>query len=648
MPRDNYSIALNFIPLLEQEFSFNVFRREYQAGEKREGDFLNAQRRSLPIDPFKDINDSNNRCDYWASFIPKRGFEPFTCEQDFNHHLTTSFLYQLLEKKCKESIDRANYRLQEGDFRHTISFILERYPEGSEVMVVEPYYLSAERSFGFLLDFEFRKNPGYSFNKKIQQLSLSLDKNFRSNRNFYIDKFERLNIFLKNFHQQLFPLATGDNTYLGVRRKLLEVPADTLDVKKYIFADGKVNNSQFNGVKEVGPLEPIRKDVLFFFIFLEKDRSYALELVKALKGKAYPQTFPGMSAIFDLQFDNSRIRGISLSNFSEQTLKEVISEINSINNVLVIPIITISSKTDVQSIKTYFTAKYLFTNENIPVQFVTLDVLRNSEALKWSVSNIGLQIFSKLGGKPWKVKSESEDCLIIGIGQSHKEVKDGANRRIEKYYAYSVLTDSSGLYLDLEVLSKADREEDYLKELKASLKQIIEKRRGEFSKFVIHTPFKIRHFELDSITELLQSYEADVDANGIEFVVLKVNTNNKFFGYNLRVNSLVPYESSFIRLSAKDYLVWFEGLQYHNPSVYRRFAGPTHIEFHYSNRDIRGSERQYLQDAINLSGANWRGFNAKSLPVSILYCQLVAKFINGFEDIGYSDYEIDNLKPWFL
>ena len=131
MQRDSYNVALNFLPLAQQEFTFNVFRRLYKAGEKREGDLLKAQRRSLPIDPLQDINDSTNRCEYWVSFIPKSGFEPFTCEQDFNHHLTTSFLYESLESRCRNSIDSAEYLLQEGDFRHTISFILEKYNEGS-------------------------------------------------------------------------------------------------------------------------------------------------------------------------------------------------------------------------------------------------------------------------------------------------------------------------------------------------------------------------------------------------------------------------------------------------------------------------------------------------------------------------------------
>ena len=36
------------------------------------------------------------------------------------------------------------------------------------------------------------------------------------------------------------------------------------------------------------------------------------------------------------------------------------------------------------------------------------------------------------------------------------------------------------------------------------------------------------------------------------------------------------------------------------------------------NDDI-DNELNYLQDILNLSGSNWRGFNAKSMPISIYY-----------------------------
>jgi hypothetical protein len=56
----------------------------------------------------------------------------------------------------------------------------------------------------------------------------------------------------------------------------------------------------------------------------------------------------------------------------------------------------------------------------------------------------------------------------------------------------------------------------------------------------------------------------------------------------------------------------------------------------------------YLQDSLNLSGANWRGFNAKSLPVSVFYAKLIARYFSQFERLGLEECELDNLTPWFL
>lgn len=186
-------------------------------------------------------------------------------------------------------------------------------------------------------------------------------------------------------------------------------------------------------------------------------------------------------------------------------------------------------------------------------------------------------------------------------------------------------------------------------QLRESLKKIISSYKDEFDKFVIHTPFKIKKEEILAIEEVIKKIQEDSGYESTEFLVIKINEKNKFFGYNIKTNSLVPYESTYIKLSRNEYLLWFEGLQYHNPNVYKRFSGPTHIEFYYASKDLVEAEKiKYLQDTINLSGANWRGFNAKSLPVSIYYCQLVARFIREFYEYGYQGFKIDNLKPWFL
>ena len=46
----------------------------------------------------------------------------------------------------------------------------------------------------------------------------------------------------------------------------------------------------------------------------------------------------------------------------------------------------------------------------------------------------------------------------------------------------------------------------------------------------------------------------------IEFVFIKINTENKLFGY-ASTNSMVPVAGTYIMLSEREFLVWFEGLQ---------------------------------------------------------------------------------------
>jgi len=649
MHTDKSLISLNFFTLIPQSFSYKVFRKIY-GGEIKSGEFNNCFKSNLPINILEDINIKENRADYWVAFDSQEGFEEFICNADYNFVLTKHFLLLTLKKRCEEKLDKLDYIIPKNEFRNFVTFNLKSYPEGCETVWLEPYYLRSEKVLGFLVDFEFSKNENVPFSRRIQQLSLSLDKSSRSNRDFYIDRYARIKSFLKLYYPQIFPIPLSSSTKLDILTTLREIPSGRLDTKQYIFASGKEKASQFNGIKEFGPLEPIRNRVGFYFICLEEDISFANSLYKALKGETFPTSFPGMEKMFQVFIEQSFVKGKRVKEFNKEVLQETISELKTWKETagigIVIPILILRSKNDEDSNRLYYLAKYLFINENIPLQVVTLDVLKNTDILKWSISNIGLQIFSKLGGIPWKVKPRNEECLIIGIGQAHKEYRDGGLIRIEKYFAYSVLADSSGQYVDLKILSEANERQDYLEDLKMNLKGVIESYKGSYRKIVIHTPFKIKKYELMSIKETIESFTVG-DENKTEFVVLKVNTKNKFFGYDLSANSLIPYESTCLKLSDKEYLLWFEGLQYHNPNVTKRYSGPTLIEFFFKT-DINGLDNSYLQDVLNLSGANWRGFNAKSLPVSIYYCQLVAKFIKEFNSRGYKEYSLNNLHPWFL
>ena len=103
-----------------------------------------------------------------------------------------------------------------------------------------------------------------------------------------------------------------------------------------------------------------------------------------------------------------------------------------------------------------------------------------------------------------------------------------------------------------------------------------------------------------------------------------------------------------VPLSRSEFLVWFEGLQYGRSIVHKMVGRPLHVKFTYPEGLNRHQQRAHLQDAINLSGANWRGFNAKSLPVSVYYAQLIAKYLKEFESHGLPKVDVNILSPWFL
>jgi len=116
------------------------------------------------------------------------------------------------------------------------------------------------------------------------------------------------------------------------------------------------------------------------------------------------------------------------------------------------------------------------------------------------------------------------------------------------------------------------------------------------------------------------------------------------------VNSLVPFEGTKVRLGPNEYLVWFEGLLPEQASVARAFPGPTHLEFlRLSDVDTGAAEqRELLQDIVNLSGSNWRGFNAKSAQVSVFYCHFIADLVQDFHERGLPMPAVEDIRPWFL
>lgn len=645
-----YKVALSFFRILPQDFSFIIYRCR-QTSNPQEKPILHpeAKTRKLPLLEWAEVEHLQGEVEYkefWVQYHEAEEFEPYECGSRTNTYITLDYLFHLLKSRCA-SLSEEKYNIDERSFNSRISFLLSHHQEGDQVVWLQPYLLKEKGEFGFLADFKFDKAENVPFSRRTLELSLA-QKDGRTNKDFYADRFTKLQQFMSLYQSSVFDLRS-DPSQITIQKTLSELSAARLDTKTYVFAEGQTSNSQFVGIRDNGPLALANDNVKLYLVHRAEDRGLSHDLFRALRGDTF-KTFPGMEAMFGFTLDRNHIESMTIEAFDAAYLDQVctlMAEDASGRPVVPIVIGPFNRLGDSEANRIYHLSKHAFLKKGWPSQFVGRHTLINRDTLKWSISNIGLALFAKMGGQPWKVQPKSESSLIVGLGQAHRVVHDA----VQKYFAYSVLTDSSGLYKEIRVLGSSSCAIDYLAQFKIKLREVFAEYAPNYNRFVIHATFKIGKDELSAVKTVLSSFQSET-ADGSspkEFVVMKFNDKNRFFGYSQKSNTLLPYESTFLRISNTEYLVWFEGLQLHNPNIFKQIERPVHVEFLYSSEGIDDQKKtNYLQDAVNISGGNWRGFNAKSLPISVYYAKLIATYSAEFQRLGLEDINLAAISPWFL
>ncbi|EMN80306.1 Piwi domain-containing protein [Leptospira interrogans] len=638
----SYNIHLNFLPLQSIPENLLIYRKERLVNQKEKPETDYVYGYTLPIDPSnRDVRQS-----FWISMDKKEGYEAHFVNPYENIELTKSVIFWDLLSRAREQLSSDKFSENRKKFIKEIYFPLNLYNEGSQGLAVQPYYLKIDQQFGLLVDFQFKLDKNFTFSRKIQQLSLTLDGKSRRNLNYYVDRITKTNEFIKALWNIIGAFSHNEKkeNYM-LRNDFYPCAAFRLRSRMYLFNNGSESRSQFNGLKEYGPLRPLTTKPTLLFVFREQDRDTARKLAMALKGskKQDQYSFPGFNSLFkaDLLIDGNPM---VLKDFSLESSREVLARVRTSSSSL-LPIFILPDREG----DGYLEHKAIFAENGIPTQACTLQVIQDDVTLRWSVPNIALQIFCKAGGWPWKVQSPTTDnALIIGISQSHKLDYSDGKTIVDKHFAFSVLTDSSGLFQKIQVLSEQKTENTYFEQLKSNLKSILNVNSKSYQRIVIHTSFKLKYKEISAIEEVVSEFARNSDSSDCKFAVVKVNHKHRYFGFNREVNSLVPYEGTVCKLGDREYLVWFEGIYQEKPTVTKAFPGPTHIEFLKIGSNNLISDDLLLQDLMNLSGANWRGFNAKSAPVSIFYCHLVADIVHDFQMKGLPMPAIDLIRPWFI
>lgn len=628
MPKQD--VVLNFAPLGVDDFQFTLFVRDRQTNE------ANPDKEHLRSYAVL-AHDAEERRDVWARLNEQEGFAPIQISARRNRYAAHWWLAHALHNHLITSTTGLKLDWHPNGFGNYFDVGTQQHAEGWEAIRIEPYYLSSQHAFGLRLHFHFVCNAEQPFNRRVQQLSLSLDSNGRSNRNFYRDRYARIESFLNEVLLLRMPLAARGASPIDLSRTFASVEHSLLRPKQYEFAGAHSGPSQYQGVRQHGPYSGVDVPPLFVFMFRESDRQLARHLYQSLLGKVYPAQFPGMQAFFGVQFGPENVEHHVLSDLSPATFQAAADALHSAEHPNPIPILVMDGEES-----SYYAQKAAFIRHNIATQDVTTETLRDDKKLKWGIAGIGLQIFCKAGGTPWRVQVPDADCLIVGLSRVEIPVENGRTR----YFAYSVLTDAAGDYRDIHVVGDSMVHGDYLDQVEQRMIEVLTNEATGFSRVVVHATYSLKQDEMIRLDAAVKSLQGQAASPAV--AVIRLNGDNQHFGFAVTHASMVPFESTVVRLGFREYLVWFEGAQFHRPHVSERKAGPTHVKILYTSEGFTADDGYFLQGLLNLSGANWRGFNAKSAPVSTYYCRLVGRFLGEFSERELGVPPIRQLHPWFL
>jgi hypothetical protein len=563
-----------------------------------------------------------------------------------NQGLTDEVLHQALISRVQQLDLSTDTEVPERKFIREIAFVLGRHGDVREVVWLRAYGLQVLDRFGFLCRFALRV-PRDSTIPDKHRLELSLThKNGRVNGDFYLDQYQKVELFLHRYFKSIAALTLHDGTLVEIEPRLSVVPSFTLERRTYVFQDGHEGKNQFFGLRDHGPFQSSDPASRLVFVFAGPDRERSQHLFRALRGDIY-STFPGMESIFRTAITRQNVSGIEVPGFANTELQQTCATLKTqfpAERVVPVVLVPLTKHTSDEETARYNAAKHAFISQGLASQFVDRKRTQDRNALKWSVSNIGLALFAKMGGVPWRVKPSTVRCLVVGIGQAHRIV----DHKVERYLAYSVLTDSTGGYESIKILGSSQNEEEYINSLQTNLRQVLISHADQYDSFVLHVTFSMKRREIEVIQALLKELKG---AEGVhhEFVAIKFNDRNGFFGFSVDHNSRVPHEGTVAPLSQREYLMWFSGLSIDDSKVPKKPERPVHLRVLYPETPLPEADlKRVLQDAMNIAGANWRGFNAKSMPISVYYAKIIADYYAHFREANLPEVDFETVSPWFL
>ena len=278
--------------------------------------------------------------------------------------------------------------------------------------------------------------------------------------------------------------------------------------------------------------------------------------------------------------------------------------------------------TSIRNETLYASAKGELLGNGIPNQVVTAEKLRNPSQLQWTLENIALACYAKVGGTPWVVTSESAKReLVIGISRAQDRTK-----KFVVGFVTLFTQDADFLFWYSLAPKPIEWEQDEYVEGLASL--IVEayneyrRQQGEPESITLHLCKRPGRFrEVEAIERAVK----EIGAN-IPYALLHLNDDSNYRLFDVGNATYVPQAGLKVELSRRNALLLLDGRIGERRN---RRGVPRVLDVSMDKRstmDVSGFPR-LVRQINDFARVNWRGFNAQAIPVTLNYSYLIARLV---------------------
>lgn len=292
----------------------------------------------------------------------------------------------------------------------------------------------------------------------------------------------------------------------------------------------------------------------------------------------------------------------------------------------------------------YYLGKSLFFLHQIPVQDFTIELLTQSDnSLGYSLNNMALACYAKMGGVPWLLKSSPtlSHELVVGIGSATIGKERVAGK--QRIMGITTVFSGDGSYI-VSNTSKAVAPDAYCDALTTVLGETIQKiqkrmnwQKGDTIRLIFHASVKkFNREEIEAVKAVIEKYR-DFQ---VEYAFLKISEDHGLHLFDTSSVSeakgrLAPPRGKIFKLSKHEMLIYLIG---HRELRQETDGHPRGVILNV-HRDSTFKDIKYLSSQLySFASHSWRSYFPNPMPVTISYSDLIARNLGWLNQLpGWND-----------